>query len=65
MNDVHVHDHKKIDLVRIDRIQNKFYKGTAGDKAFLMRSCECGDKKAFEYGNTAEMKQLLKELESK
>lgn len=58
-----VHTHKFIipELIRIIKIDNKNYKGTAGDKAFLSRTCGCGKKQAFEYGDFKEMEKLFKE----
>ncbi len=62
MKNVHMHSYKKIELIPINTIENNHYEGSAGDKAFLMKSCECGDKLAFDYGATKQMKINLKNL---
>ena len=64
MKEPHVHDYKEAELVKLVNVQ-KNYKGTSGDKAFLMRVCKCGDKEAFEYGDTKKMQQLLQVIEDK
>ncbi len=60
----HQHIFKHPELVIIKLIDNINYRGTAGDKAFLMRSCKCGTKQAFEFGPTTKMKDLLATLDS-
>lgn len=57
----HTHEFKEIKLLRIFQVQKK-YKGTTGDKAFLVRVCACGVDKAFEYGNYPNMVKLGKKL---
>lgn len=58
----HEHDYKTIKLARITKIDNTKYNGSAGDRAFLFRMCECGKGKAFEYGKFKAMQQLLSKL---
>jgi len=54
----HVHRYRKIGLMRLTRIDNPKYTGTPGDRAMLLRICDCGDKIAFEYGNTGQIEKL-------
>jgi hypothetical protein len=58
----HKHKYEEIGIAKITRITNKNYFGTAGDKAFLMRVCTCGDMQAFDYGRTKEMEELKEVL---
>lgn len=55
----HQHKFEHPELVTIVA-DNDHYHGTTRDKAFLMRSCACGAKQAYEYGETTKMKELLK-----
>jgi len=64
MKEPHTHIHTKLGLHRILQVQPK-YRGATGDKAYLYRECECGHKKAFEYGDYNKMKELLSALEEK
>lgn len=57
--DVHEHRFTKPELVRITKIDNDKYQGIAGDKAFLMRSCVCGKREAYDYGAYKEMEAKL------
>ena len=58
-SDTHAHKYEKVELLRITRIDNDKYLGTAGDKSILLRSCECGEKLAFDYGAHRKMKERL------
>lgn len=62
--DPHVHNHTALELLRITKVQPK-YAGSAGDRSFVMRVCECGDKQAFEYGDTKKMQALVSDMELK
>ena len=57
MNDAspHKHIYGEPELVQITNVQAN-YRGATGDKSFLMHSCECGKKQAFDYGKTSDMK---------
>lgn len=56
----HVHDFSiKGERIKAD---NPDYNGTTGDKAFLLRNCECGVTRVFEYGEYQKMMSLCKEL---
>jgi hypothetical protein len=61
MTDAHTHDYSKIELERIVQVQDN-YAGSAGDKALLLRTCDCGKRVAFEYGEYKAMKELHAEL---
>lgn len=50
---------------RITKVQ-KDYSGTAGDKAFIVRDCECKQKvRAIDYGSYKEMQVKLTQLQEK
>lgn len=58
----HEHSFKKIELLRITVIDNPKYSGSMGDKALLVRTCECGADKAFEMGEYKAMLELQQQL---
>lgn len=64
MTEAHTHKYGKAGIERITRIQPRKvpwdYHGTAGDKAFIVKTCECGDKQTLDYGPYAEIKEKLK-----
>lgn len=51
----HKHKYTTTKIKRIDRIDNPRYPGTPGDKAFLMKVCECGKFQAIDYGPTKDL----------
>lgn len=61
-SDKHTHVLKDVGIARINRIDNVNYNGTAGDMAFLMRVCQCGYMKPFEYGKTKIIEDLKLKL---
>lgn len=61
MTDSHEHSFDQVQLKRIVEVQPKYH-GTAGDKAFLLRKCDCGKTQAFDYGNYQSMLVNAKEL---
>lgn len=62
--ETHIHNYTKLGMIRITKITNKRYRGSAGDKAFLVRSCECKKHLAFEYGSYEDMVNLFQTLKS-
>jgi len=58
----HRHRYLEVKLYRIYRIENKAYTGTPGDRAFLVHECECGKKKAFDYGEFKSMLERCNEI---
>lgn len=61
VTDTHTHDFNQVQLKRIMEVQQK-YSGHAGDKAFLLRKCDCGQTQAFDYGAYPQMLANAKEL---
>lgn len=59
----HQHDYVKWQLLVITRVQHD-YSGSAGDKAFILKACECGKTKAWDYGSTDSMKDRLMEIKA-
>lgn len=58
----HEHDFKlKIQRIRAD---NKWYRGTTGDKALILQACSCTKQIAVDMGSTAEMLAKYKELKN-
>lgn len=60
--DIHKHTFEKPELLRINIIKNPNYNGAAGDKALLVRTCECKKQQAFDYGPYQEMRMSLRRL---
>lgn len=58
----HTHVWTSYELVKVTRIDNKLYKGTAGDKAFIVRVCACSATEPADYGRLGEMKASLERL---
>jgi hypothetical protein len=59
------HEHKiiKYGVKKITQVQFKYH-GNAGDKAFLVGVCKCKHLDVLDYGNTNNMKELLKAKET-
>lgn len=50
----------KLGHIRIDRIDNPNYTGTAGDKTILLYKCKCGSMQPFDYGATPKMRDTYR-----
>lgn len=58
----HIHQYAEIEMVNVIADNPNYSIGDNGSWAFLMRTCKCGNKQAFEYGQRKDTKQKLEEL---
>lgn len=62
--ETHIHEYVDLEADKIVRIDNPQYNGAAGDKTILSRKCECGAKRAFDYGSTEHMREVWKRFKA-